>query len=48
MNTDCADSVSDFEDAVDMAVNFKRGSLTYREAAAELRRMADSWEMEED
>lgn len=48
MNTDYADSAQDFCDAIDMAVNFRRGVLTYKQAADELRRVAEELEKERD
>lgn len=43
---DYAESVIDFGGAVDMAINFKRGVLTFKQCADELRRIADEWENE--
>jgi hypothetical protein len=45
---DYADSVLAFAEAVDMAVNLRRGCLTYKQAADELRRIAEAWEEEEE
>lgn len=47
-DADYAESVLDFAEAVDMVVNFRRGCLTYKQAADELRRIAESWEEEEE